>query len=309
MTAPGGTSRRHALAAMLGSGPCLRGAMAANAGPPLRVAISESLVADVNLNDARAAMQTWIKRMQSDLNVTIEIDAKVFSTTEQILRLVRNGQLDAVALNVVEYRPIGDLFDASEILVGCGTSGPDEYLLLVKRDSGFKRLADLRGRRMCVSKAPKMCVAPAWLATLLDEEQLGPAETFLGRIASDTKIARVVLPVFFDQAEACIAPRRGFATMSSLNPQVARSLTAIATSATLVTCFHAFRKNYRSPTRERLIDLHTTLLSSAAGRQLATLFQIEDLTVRDASCLASSLSLLDRAERARTRFAPGGRKG
>ena len=47
----------------------------------------------------------------------------------------------------------------------------------------------------------------------------------------------------------------------------------------------------------------------AAGRQLATLFQIEDLTVRDASCLASSLSLLDRAERARTRFAPGGRKG
>jgi len=273
------------------------------------MAISESMVADVNLNDARAAMQTWIKQMQADLNVAIEIDPKVFSTSEEIARLVRNSQLDAAAVNVVEYRPMRDVFDTSEIFVGTGMSGPDEYLLLVKRESSFKRMADLRGRRLCMSSAPKMCVAPAWLATLLDDEQVGPAETFLGRITSETKISRVVLPVFFGHAEACIASQRGFEMMSELNPQVARSLTAIATSATLVTCFYAFRKNYHSSSRERIINLHKTLLSSTAGRQLATLFQFDELTVRDTGCLAGSLSILDRAEKVRTRLAPGGRKG
>ncbi len=37
---------------------------AADGGAPLRLAISKSLVGDVNLNDARAAMQIWIKQMR-----------------------------------------------------------------------------------------------------------------------------------------------------------------------------------------------------------------------------------------------------
>jgi ABC-type phosphate/phosphonate transport system substrate-binding protein len=273
------------------------------------MAISESMVVDVNLSDARAAMQTWIKRLQSDLHVSIEIDAKVFSSTEEIVRLVRRGELDAAALNIVEYRPIAEFFDANEIFVGAGASGPDEYLLLVKRDGAYKRLSDLRGRRLCISKAPKMCAAPAWLETLLDDERLGVADAFFGSITAETKISRVVLPVFFDQADACIASRRGFATMGELNPQVERSLTPIATSATLVTCFYAYRKNYRSAGRETLINVHKSLLSSAAGRQLATLFQFDELTVRDTGCLASSLSILDKADRRRMKARPGGRKG
>ena len=70
-------SRRHALAVMLGACPWLRGAVdAADGGAPVRLAISESLVSDVNLNDARAAMMIWLKRMMSDLNVVIELDRK-----------------------------------------------------------------------------------------------------------------------------------------------------------------------------------------------------------------------------------------
>jgi phosphonate transport system substrate-binding protein len=275
----------------------------------MRMAISESMVADVNLADARAAMQTWIKRIQADLHVSIKIEAKVFSSTEEIARLVRAGELDAAALNIVEYRPIAEFFDAAGLFVGEGASGPDEYHLLVKRDGAFKRLPDLRGRRLCISKAPKMCAAPAWLATLLEDERLGVADAFFGPITSESKISRVVLPVFFDQVDACIASRRGFATMAELNPQVARSLAPLATSATLVTCFYVFRKNYHSASRETFINLHKSLLSSAAGRQLATLFQFDQLTVRDTSCLTNSLSILDKAERLRTKVAPGGRKG
>jgi len=267
------------------------------------------MVVDVNLNDARAAMQTWAKRLQSDLHVPIEFDARIFSPPEEIMRLLRNGQLDAAALNVVEYRTAGDIFDTSEMFVGSGTAGPDQYLAMVKRGSGLTRLADVAGRRLCILKAPKMCVAAAWLATLLAEQHLGTAESFFGSINLDTKVARVVLPVFFGQAEACLISKRGFEMMCELNPQVARDLTVIASSPLLVTCFYAFRKNYHGPNRDKFFNLRQTLLSSAAGRQIATLFQIEELTVRDSSCLDSSLSILDRADRLRTRPAPAARKG
>src|ERR1039458_3771511 len=96
------SSRRHVLALMLGAWRWLpRALAAADAGAPIRLAISESLVADVNLNDARAAMAIWLKRMMVDLNLVLEFNPKVFDTTEEIFRRARSGQLDAVALNVV----------------------------------------------------------------------------------------------------------------------------------------------------------------------------------------------------------------
>jgi hypothetical protein len=97
--------------------------------------------------------------------------------------------------------------------------------------------------------------------------------------------------------------------MCELNPQVAKNLTVAAASPLLVTCFYAFRKSFHAPNRESFFSVHKTLLSSAAGRQLATLFQFDGLMIRDASCLASSLNILDKAERIRPRLSSGERKG
>jgi len=304
------SSRRHALALMLAAWRWLPGALAAAEGDaPVRLAISESLVTDVNLNDARAAMSIWLKRMMVDLNVVIEFSPKVFDTTEEILRRARSGQLDAVALNVVEYRQIADVLDPSEIIAEAGALGQEQYILLAKRNGAIRHLGDLRGRRVCMLKAPKMCVAPAWLSTILEEAHLGPSEEFFGSVITDTKASRVVLPVFFGQADACLTSKRGFDTMCELNPQVAQDLTAIASSPAMMLCFYVFRRNYHGVNREKFAKVYSDLRASVAGRQLATLFQFEGLEVRDVSCLRSALSVLEAAERARSGMGAGSRRG
>jgi ABC-type phosphate/phosphonate transport system substrate-binding protein len=303
-------SRRRALALMLGTAGWLRGALAAADGAaPVRLAISESLVADVNLNDARAAMLIWIKRMTQDLNVVVELNPRVFDSTQEIVRRARSGQLDCVALNVVEYRQIADVLDTSQIIAEASASGREQYILLVKRNSGIQHLSDLRGKRLCMLKAPKMCVAGAWLSNILDEEHLGPAEQFLGGLTTETKVSRVVLPVFFGQTEACVTSKRGFDTMCELNPQVAKDLTVIASSPSMVLTFYVFHRHYHGVSRERFAKVYSDLPSSAAGRQLATLFQFERLVLEDNNCLAPALGVLDAAERAHVRRVGGGRKG
>jgi phosphonate transport system substrate-binding protein len=293
------SSRRHALALMLGAGPWLpRALTGADTGAPVRLAISKSLVSDVSINDARAAMLVWIKKMMTDLNVVVDINPRVFDTTEEIVRRARSGQLDSVALNIVEYRQIAEVLDPSEVLAGAGASGMEQYVLLAKRNGELQHLGHLRGRRLCTLNAPKMCAASAWLSTILDEGHLGKSDRFFGSVITDTKVSRVVLQVFFGQADACLTSKRGFDTMCELNPQVAEDLTVIATSPAMVVTFYVFHKNYRSANRQRFISVLSDLRGNAAGRQLATLFQFDDLTVRDSSCLASALRLLDKAERA-----------
>lgn len=301
-------SRRHALALMLGAGGWLAAALeAADGGASVRLAISETVVGDVNLNDARAAMLVWTKRLTEDLNVVI--DPKLFNSTQEIVDRTRKGQLDAMAVNVIEYRQIADLLDSSQIIGAAGAAGLEQYLILVKQNSGIRQLGDLKGRRLCTLKTPKMCVAPAWLFTILEEGHHGPAEQFFASMVSDAKFSRVVLPVFFGQVDACLTSKRGFDTMCELNPQVAKELKVIASSPLMVVSFYVFRKNYQGVNREKLIKAILNLSSTVAGRQLATLFQFEDLGIRDASCLTSVLGMLDAADRLRGRRGAGGRKG
>jgi ABC-type phosphate/phosphonate transport system substrate-binding protein len=261
----------------------------------------------VNLNDARAAMQIWIREMTRDLGLVI--DLKLFSTTEEIVESVRKGQLDAVAVNVIEYRQIAEMLDSSQIVTTAGTAGLEQYIILAKSNSAIRQLGDLKGRRLSMLKSPKMCVAPFWLSTILEEGRYGSAEQFFGAVSTDSRFSRVVLPVFFGQTDACLTSKRGFDTMCELNPQVARDLKVLVGSPAMVVDFYVFRKNYQSAYREKVIKAISSLHSSAAGQQLATLFHFDELTVRDAGCLASVLSLLERAERTHNRPQAGRRKG
>lgn len=289
-------SRRSVVAALLGGL-----AARAETNHPVRLAISETMVADVNMNDARAAMLIWIRQMMKDLGVTIDLNPNVFDTTEEIIGRARAGRLDAVALNILEYRQIADVLDPTQIVAAAGKAGLEQYVLLARRDSGFQQLGNLRGKRLSILKGPKMCVAGAWIANILDEGHFGASERFFGAMGADPKVARVVLPVFFGQADACVTTRASFETMCELNPQVGKNLEALAASPPLMVTFYVFHKDFHNANRDRFVRVFSELRSSAAGRQLATLFQFDELAIRDASCLASALNVLEAADRARNR--------
>jgi phosphonate transport system substrate-binding protein len=302
---PGKCSRRLALAALLGWRLSTDLLHAADTGPPIRLAISENVVGEINLNDARLALQLWIKRLRETVNVVLE--PKLFNTTQEIVERTEKGQLDAVGINVLEYRQVASLMDPSQLLVDSAEGGTEQYLLLAKTSS-FRQLGDLKGRRLRMLKTPKMCLAASWLSTVLDEGHWGVPEQFFSSIEADGKFSRTVLPVFFGQTDCCLTSRRGFDTMCELNPQVGKELGVLAASPALTVAFYIFRKDFRAVQRERIIQAISGLRNSPGGDELATMFQFSHLAVRDAGCLASALSLLETADRVRTRQAARGRK-
>ncbi|MGJ5819683.1 PhnD/SsuA/transferrin family substrate-binding protein [Paludibaculum fermentans] len=276
--------------------------------PPLRLAVSESLVMDVNTNDASAAMSIWVKRIAQEMNIAVDYNTKAFDTSQEILNRARKGLFDAVALNVLEYRQVAETLDSSQVVAEGSAAGPEQYLILVKNSGSIHKPADLKGSRLMMLKNPRMCVAPAWLTTVLDGAYSGPGDKYFASVLTDSKVGRVVLPVFFGQADACITTKRGFDSMCELNPQVAKELKAIATSPGMIVNAYFFRKNYQTVYRERFVKALSGLRSTAAGRQLAMLFQFDELTLRDASCFSSALSVLEAADRIRGRRGPAGRK-
>jgi len=303
-------SRRRGLGLLMGVSRWLPPARAAGVEPPvrLRIAFSETIIGDVNMNDARAAMLVWVKRLTQEVDVAVEIDPKVFDTSDEIISRVRAGQMDAVALNIFEYKKVADLVDSSQVLSEAGAASFEQYMILVKKTGNLQQLGDLQNGRLILLKTPKTCLASAWLAGILDDGHYPPAEQFFRSVTADSKVSRVVLPVFFGQTEACITSKRAFETLCELNPQVAKDLKVIAVSPPLLAVFCLFSKTFRGDSREKMLHAFQMVRMAPAGRQLTTLFQFGDLEVRDFSAISAALRILEKAERARSRPAAGGRK-
>jgi phosphonate transport system substrate-binding protein len=259
----------------------------------IRFGLSESLVYGVNINDARATMVVWIKRISDDIKLDIDFDPRVFDTTEQLQKKIRAGAVDAVVMSVLEYRPVAQFLDTTQLVTETG--GADlRYVLLVPVQGGPQHFKELQGKRLTLLDGRIANLVPYWLRTLTGTE---PPERFFASITPGLKASQVILPVFFGKADACITTSRSFQTMSEMNPQVGKRLRVLETSPELVGTFYIFRKGFQGARRERVTAQLLNLKNSPSGRQMMTLFQFSDLRVRDFSCLNETLRMIEAAER------------
>lgn len=265
-----------------------------DASPGLRVAVSESVTGEVNGNDLRAAIKTWAEAIARQTGVRMDTE---LCTSEQLLQKVRNRQLDVFSLNILDYAKVAAYVYPELVMDETQIPDGEEYVLLVHQSSGIRSLADLRGRSLLLYKNTRTCMNRIWLDTLLASAHLGAADTLLGRLESNPKLSRVVLPVFFRQADACVATRRGYTTMCELNPQLATQLRTLAVSPKLIVAFLALHKDSPPETRRRFLAAVTELHKTAEGRQALMLFQGTRLVLADVSVLNSSLEMLHAYER------------
>lgn len=260
----------------------------------LRVAISENVAGKLNANDAGGALKAWSDAVARQTGVRF---AAELCTTAQLVQKVRSHQVDALSVNILEFAQVASY--AARELVLDETQLPDgeAYVLLVDQSSGIQRLADLRGRSLLLYENSRTCLDRIWLDNILAAAHLGAADTSLGRMGSSSKLSRVVLPVFFRQADACLVTRRGFNTMCELNPQLAKQLRTLEESPKLVTTFLAFHKDCPPETKRRFLVAVRDLPQTVAGRQVLMLFGATRLVEGDISVLRGTLDLLHSYER------------
>ena len=274
----------------------LRGADAP-AAVRFRLAVSQAIIgADVNEGDASLAMGAWRDAVvrQSGLLIDFSVD-----TLPQLVRAVREQRVDGFTLTTLEYVDVEKYASQALMVDDRNMNGGDDYLLLVHQDSSIRSIAALRGKTVNIYDNPRMCLAEIWLETLFAGANLGAPREFLGRLASFNKLSRVVLPVYFRQADACLVTRRGFSTMCELNPQLASKLRVVANSPKLIASVMAFHRDFAPEQRVRLQAALTDLNKTVAGQQALTLFESSQLVVVDSSVLRPSLELIKAHERLR----------
>ena len=262
--------------------------------PPVRFAFSSRMFTDVNENDAKASVKAWALALARERHVPMSTEPIILSGDAALRRALQDGSVDGAAVTTEEYLSLEPQMQGTNLFMSLiGGRFTEEYLLLVRSDSGLPDLRSLRGRKITLFDNPRASLAPLWLDLILSEQGLGVAEGHFGQILKAPKLAKVVLPVFFHQEDACVVTRRGFDTMCELNPQVRTQLRVMATSPELVPAVGFIRAGYNSPLRDTMLAALRGLEQSAAGAQVLTLFQSDQLKEAPGSLLNSARELLE----------------
>ena len=263
--------------------------------PEFRVGFASDMFADVNENDAKAAVKVWGLTVAREHGVPTDPEPQIFSDDSVLFQSFRNQLVDAAVMTTPEFYALGKevrldpifvMHEAGKVTV--------QYILLVHRDSKIESLADLRGRTLAFHRNPRLSLAQVWLDTLLAQEGFPPCSAFAGNIRQVNKLSNVILPVFFHAADACVVTRAGFEMMVELNPQVGRQLKVIATSMELVPFVLAFRADYQSPFKDQLLTAFRDLHKTPAGLQILNIFHGDKLEDLRATGMNSALELLGR---------------
>ena len=298
---PPGTGSILWLAALLLGMPALiPAAWGAKSVELFRLGFSYSMLADVNENDAKASLRALSAVISSEHGIQANPDPMLFQGTEPIARALLAGEVDAVTITADEYWVLHPQVSFSRFLVGGQETDPrEEYLLLVRRDSGLASLSDLTGRRLALHAVPRMRLGYLWLEVQLARDGLPPAAVCFAHAQKSSKLSKVVLDVFFKQADACLVTRNGFAAMSEMNPQVGKQLVVLAASPALVPSFFAFRSGLSDAYVGRIIQEFKDVQRTPAGRQALTIFQVGALRELPGSSMDPAMAMLDEYRRLR----------
>lgn len=260
----------------------------------LRVGYSSNIFIGINMTDARNSIKALTASLAQEHDIQTVSEPLIYENADEAENLMNRHLIGAINMPTGDYWLLRRGIEFDRFLVTIRNSTPDEvYILLARENSTVTELADLQGKHLMVMTSPAMTLATVWLDVELAKKNLPPATKILGSIAEATKPAKVVLPVFFGQADACVITLRAYKTMVELNPQVGHQLRIIATSPKYIPALFAFRTDVPNELKEKTIHALSGLNNTLIGRQTLTLFQTEAIEECSAADLVPSLALLD----------------
>jgi len=260
-----------------------------------QVAFSTNVFKGVYLNDAIAVAKILTQQLLKEYDEEYEVlSPATFNNVQELDELLEKQEVEVFVMHSTE------LIQAKnrEMLEPIGSASregiPYEiYYLLVNNESQYKTLEDLKGKTLLVGFPYEGDIPLIWLNKLLKQYKLNTREKFFKKIEYFDKALPSVLPVFFNNADACLVSKNSFETICELNPQVQNKLTVIETSIPITIGLVALRKNISNlESKSHIIDAFLNLHNKVAAQQFLSVFKIEKVLEFKEEYLKSTYEIL-----------------
>jgi phosphonate transport system substrate-binding protein len=238
-----------------------------------------NLFSEVNLNDAEAAYEIWIKEIGKPRENEFDVETKIFNDFDEVASSIKNDNLTVLSLGINEFLLYRDKFNLEPVLVPSFQGETNfKHLLLVRKEENFTKINDLKGKDISISTNYDATSAKIWFETICAKNNIRSKEEFFNNIMEVSKESQLILDLFFGKIDACIIREKSFTLMNELNPQIGERISVLASSPAYLIAVICFNKNFvnelhRKYFMESALKIHKTV----SGKQLMTLMKIDKL--------------------------------
>jgi hypothetical protein len=249
----------------------------------------------VNPKDAQVAVEMDLLRYYKTQLPDISIDFEFMKDRKRALRLLQEQKLHGISLSGIDFLFMQGKAPIQPLFVTSKNNHPTEsYVLVTPVQTTLESLSKSPQRRLITENIGDQSIGLIWLDTVLWGHGYHDCTKFFTAIRHADKPARMVLPVFFRQAEACLVPESAFDTMVELNPQIGKRLKVLLRSPGFVRTVNCLLDNlhpdFFSIMRENALHMNDTV----EGRQLAMIFQIKGSFPYDPKYLVETKRVYER---------------
>jgi hypothetical protein len=231
----------------------------------------------VNIDDARVVLDMNLSRQITTNGQKVEPKLEIVPDVVTAANRIREKQLNGINLTGIDHILLREMVATIPLYVASAltTSPVESYIVLTNNMIGWKKLSAMSQRRLMVEHLDQWDIGRIWLETELNQMKLPESETFFTAVQAADKPIRLVLPVFFGQAEACLVTESTYQTMVELNPQLGQKLRVLTRSPGIIKSLFCVA-DYLDPhfvaeTKKRMHTMHL----SEDGQQLLMIFRLK----------------------------------
>jgi phosphonate transport system substrate-binding protein len=254
-----------------------------------------NLFSEVNLNDAEAVYEIWIKEIGKTRKNDFDVETKIFNNFDEVTASIKNDNLTVLSLGINEFLMYRDKFNLEAVLVPSFQGETNfKHLLLVRKENKYKKINDLKGADISISTNYDTISAKIWFETICAKNNIKDKEKFFKKITEISKESQLILDLFFGKINACIVREKSFSLMNELNPQIGERIEALASSPSYLIAVICFSKNFSNELHkkyfmESALGIHKTV----SGKQLMTVMKIDKLVPYKDEYLNTYIELLN----------------
>jgi ABC-type phosphate/phosphonate transport system substrate-binding protein len=252
----------------------------------LRVGFLQSVFAETDLRDAKAALEVQFRRLSRSMGLGLAPQLIIYPSMQSMSDALRRGELEMVSMPGIEYLKLRKLVPLIPSFVAATNGGLGmRYVIITRKDSGIGSFADLRGRSLLLPSLAFQDLGQLWLDVLVLKAGKGTRGSFFSQIKEPPRMFNAIMGVFLRQSDAAVVTRAALDASRQLNPQLEAQLTVVAESGNLsdgVTCLSPrIPEKFRRQMYKELVRLSETI----EGRQFYTIFHVNGIRPFNPACI------------------------
>jgi ABC-type phosphate/phosphonate transport system substrate-binding protein len=253
-----------------------------------------SIYIGINNKDAMLTYQVLMKKVFGDKYADYEVFLEFPEDIDAASKAIASDRCDVLTLASLDYFRMRQTTELEPLaIMSKGDRAAEPYLFLTPAGTDLDDIIAKTDRTLVVEQSGGGDVATEWLSSVLMERGLPPINTFFANV-HHAKPSRVVLPLFFGQANACVVSESTFTVMAELNPQVKRKINIEKRSPGFVNLLICGTKNMNPDDRLRVVEELATLNDHPEGQQALTIIQMKRFFRYEPDYLNATKALYDR---------------